>query len=203
MTPDQEQLAFFRELGGAIQQWQYVELTLYQVAKACSDQDPGHIYDHFYNLRSFESRVQYADSVISPKLKDTQLRDDWCSLHSRIRDDGQERNKIAHYLVLITPGKKPGRRYGLWPPRARVPKTGDIRPEVLPPSGVLGVKDLWLRARRFSESAGLLMNFVLRLQGQEERFSPNPGTPPRAPTLAQLVKEIQDLAGGGSRIRSV
>jgi hypothetical protein len=47
------------------------------------------------------------------------------------------------------------------------------------------------------------MNFVLRLQGQEERFSPNPGTPPRAPTLAQLVKEIQDLAGGGSRIRSV
>jgi hypothetical protein len=40
MTPNQEQLAFFRELGGAIEQWLGVELALYEVAKACCDEDP-------------------------------------------------------------------------------------------------------------------------------------------------------------------
>jgi hypothetical protein len=34
MTPNQEQLAFFNELGETIQQWQNLELAIYQVAKA-------------------------------------------------------------------------------------------------------------------------------------------------------------------------
>ena len=200
MTPDQESLAFFREFAGAIQQWQYVELALCEVAKASSGQAQGVIYHHFYGggLRSFESRLQYANSLISTKLKTTQFQDDWRSLYSRIRDDAQERNKIAHYLLLITPGKKPGRRYGLWPPLAKATKTTCIRPEVLPASGVLGLRDLWLRARRFSESAALLTNLASRLQGRPPPFPPNIPIPARAPTLAHFVKEIQELARGMS-----
>jgi hypothetical protein len=129
--------------------------------------------------------LQFADSLISPKLKETQFWDEWRRLHSRIRDDALQRNKIVHYLVLITPDKKPGRRYGLWPPRAKAPKKPGIRREVLPSSGVLGVRDLWLRARRFSASAVLLMNFALRLQGQD-RFSPNPQTPLR--TCPEIIE---------------
>jgi hypothetical protein len=165
MTPNQEQLAFFNELGETIQQWQNLELAIYQVAKACSDQNPGEIYDHFYCLPGFDSRLQCADSLISPKLKETQFWDEWRKLRSRIRDDALQCNKIVHCLVLITPDKKPGWRYGLWPRRAKAPETPGIRREVLPSSGVLGVRDLWLGARRFSASAVLLMNFALRLQG--------------------------------------
>jgi hypothetical protein len=84
MTPNQEQLAFFNELGGAIHQWQNLELAIYQVATACSDQNPGEIYDHFYCLPGFDSRLQFADSLISPKLKETQFWDEWRRLHSRI-----------------------------------------------------------------------------------------------------------------------
>jgi hypothetical protein len=196
MTPNQENLAFFRELGGAIQQWQQVELALYEVVKACCDEDPRDIYHNFYSHRSFEARMNYADSLILPKLTDTPFSEDWQSLRKRIRNDAQQRNKIAHYLVLISPDKRPTRRFGLWPPQAKAPKADGITPEVLPASGVLGVKELWLRARRFSGGTILLRNFASRVQGQENRCFPNPQTPSQAPTLAQLVKEIQDLACG-------
>jgi hypothetical protein len=196
MTPNQENLAFFRELGGAIQQWQQVEQALYEVAKACCDEEPRDIYHNFYSHLGFKARMYYADSLISPKLIETALSEDWQSLRKRIRNDAQQRNKIAHHIVLISPDKRPGRRFGLWPPQAKAPKADGSTPEVLPDSGVLGVKELWLRARRFSAGTVLLRNFAFRVQRQEHRCFPNLQTPSQAPTLAQLAKEIQDLARG-------
>ncbi len=131
MTPDEEQSAFYENLGRCIAQWSHVEDGLYSafataIAEPCrprANNLPAQA--GFYAIVAAEGKVNLADAAVRFKLlralqfapsKQTQeLLDLWDYIKKRVDKRRSRRNQLAHFQTLVELSELPGQRYGLRP----------------------------------------------------------------------------------------
>ena len=124
MDANEEQIAFYSELGRAITQWAHVEHALMWISFACFDKnDSTTLPAGFFAIENFRTKVQFADSVVTARFGKTKHMADWTALVDRMSTVSQARNRLAHYWMLGDPDNQAGRRYMLLPRRwpRRVP----------------------------------------------------------------------------------
>ena len=185
MTPNEEQLCFYFQIGSAITQWAHIEFGLFDVVSAAfEDPKESPLASAFYSVENFRSKLQLVEQVVALKFRTTPHFDDWIILHGKLESAAKARNKLAHYWVLIYPNDKPGLRMTLMPQLGNVRKTPPKKKPKKPP-GALHVKDIAQLSRRFSLLSNALHNYASRLRGQE-RIPPLPEQEPRPLTLREL-----------------
>jgi hypothetical protein len=193
MNHDQEQLAFYHQIGVALEQWQNnIETQLYNIKQACTgDQRTADTYIALFTHRSFRVRLKEVNDLVLANFTNTPHIADWRSLHDRIEAAEKGRNALAHHWVLIYHNEKPGRRWCLIPRIGRM-ETGSR--QKLPP-GSLCVRDISALKQRFFALGRALDNFAHRLRGQPDTHPQHMEQESPPLTLAELTHEVRALAG--------
>ena len=193
MDENQEQLAFYHQIGVALEQWQNnVEFQLYNIKQACTgDQRTADTYVTLFTHRNFRVRLKEVNDLIVANFSNTPHLADWLSLHNRIESAEKGRNALAHHWVLVYPNDKPGCRWCL------IPRLGRMRPgsRQKRPPGSLCVRDISALKYRFYALGRALENFANRLRGQADRYPKDMEQEKPPLTLAQLTHEVRALAG--------
>ncbi len=118
MDMNEEQIAFYSEIGRSITQWAHVEQALLWVSSACFD---GECIERYatasFSIENFRAKLQMADNLMADQYGKTQHMTDWVILRDRLSTVSQARNRLAHYWVLCDQRNKAGRRYMLLPRR--------------------------------------------------------------------------------------
>lgn len=192
MGPNEEQLAFYHQIGMAITQWAHVEFALSDVVCAAfEDKETTALGVAFFSVENFRSKLRLTENVICARFRSTPHFGDWIALHARTKSASDARNKLAHYCVLVYPNDVPGRRMCLLPRMGNMRKTPSKWPQERPP-GTLCVRDISQLVRRFSLLANALHNFAARIRGRPAVL---PEQEPGPMSLRELRHMIHTLAG--------
>jgi len=114
MTPPQEHLLFYHELGKALSQWAYVELDLRHLVTACAPIDSRQLVAvGYFSIENFRSKLSYCDSIITEAMHRSPAFPKWAPLSERVKSASMRRNRLAHWTVMFYPKAKVGRRYAL------------------------------------------------------------------------------------------
>ena len=115
---NEEQLAFYLELGRAISQFKQVTDGLYWVLEVtvnCTEPDAYRNELHkFVRARTFGNQLRIAANVL-PRLLPEEFRSGWGQLETRLRDARDKRNDLAHCWIMSNVRNPPGKRYMLLP----------------------------------------------------------------------------------------
>ena len=197
MTPSEEHVCFYSELGGAISQWAHVEIGLYWIALRAIDIKKSKIIGpSFFAIENFRSKIAFVDAAFQAEFGDGKFAEEWADLRDKIIALSTTRNHLVHYAVLVIPNAKPGRRYALHP---RISKPGDIKTKISPsaapspPVGSLFVRDIYRAARQFSSASNRLLNLWYLLGGGEAFFPEDALKDKPAPQVAQLARQIRAM----------
>lgn len=197
MTPDEEHVAFYHELGLTITQWAHVEIALANTVAACclKDADVGRVANAFYSIENFRSKLAFCDALMSEVHKDRPVLDLWKALSTRLSAAASKRNKLAHHRVIVYSQSTPGRRNAIVPWYVDKPKKKSKKN--LPPQGALCVRDI--NAIRF-EFAALYCSLIrfswkLRGAGAQEPFPESYEQPMRPNSIPQLRGQIHAILG--------
>jgi hypothetical protein len=138
MTPAEESVIFYYELGLAITQWAHVEDALLNIFGAChiGHYHRGTLSTTFYSIENFRSKLQVVDNVFCLKFRDTPHFAVWIDLFEKLRSASAERNWLAHYTALVYPTAKAGRRFGLLPKLAKSRGKPSKRPQKTTPGSL-------------------------------------------------------------------
>ena len=110
MDINEEQIAFYSEIGRAITQWAHVEFALaWLVAWRLNPNDQPLNVAGFLSIENIRTKLQYADTVLSACIQSDIQRADWATLMGRIGRLAKKRNRLAHSWVLTDGVSKPGR----------------------------------------------------------------------------------------------
>jgi hypothetical protein len=195
LTPNEEQLAFYHQIGMAVTQWASVEFALYEIMTACfGDKEQINLNVTFFSIENFRSKLQLIDNLISVKYKTTPHYAEWLKILTRIEAASKGRNTLVHYWVLIYLMESPGRRWCLVPRLPNLRKPPPKRQQKMP-AGALSVRDVSLLAQRFGMLSIELSNFAQVLRGRPERLPISPESEPRPMTLPELRRLIRALSG--------
>jgi hypothetical protein len=122
MTMDEEQSAFYENLGRCISQWAHVEDGLFQCYMVALGQLDSILPAQagFYAVQSPEGKLSVANSAVRFCLLEIENRSAdmaglWKSLVKKVEKRRTRRNQLAHFQVLISMENKPGRRVMLRP----------------------------------------------------------------------------------------
>lgn len=191
MTPAEERIAFYRELGVALAQWAQVERSLYLVVSLRFPQSHRHLLGiGFVAIEGFRSKLLFADRAITRALIGGKYADDWPPLMDRLATQSGLRNKLAHNQAIDFPQSPAGRRLALCPWIA--PKGID---KSRPPPKSLCIRDI-IKVRMEFENLTLdLRNFAARVDEQPEPFPKSAGRPMHPPTIRQIARQIHEELG--------
>jgi hypothetical protein len=195
MTENEEQLAFYHQIGTAVTQWATVEFSLYDVVAACfGDRESLAVNVAFFSVENFRSKLQLVDNLVAIKFQNTPHFSEWIRLHERTRAAADARNTLVHYWVLIYPHEKPGRRWCLLPRLGKLRRRPPKRQQKVP-AGVLCVRDVSLLAQRFSSLGIALQRFAAHRRGRQTLLPESEQQAARPMTLTELRRQIHALAG--------
>jgi hypothetical protein len=187
VTPAEEQLAFYFEIGNAITQWAHVEHSLGWVFATCfSDNDFSAAGMVFFAIENFRSKLAAVDHAMRAAHGTTPHYAEWEGVQDRLRATSAKRNALAHYPSLIYATGRPGLRYALIPRISR--SKAKIPPKV--PAGRLFVRDIVAIRYEFFALNITLQNLHSRLRGQSEEFPKANETPKPPPTIAKIRKWV-------------
>lgn len=194
MTPSEEHLAFFSEIGSTVTQWAMVERALFEVAGYCVGKRHFNIIGHgFFSIENFRSKLQFVDSLVQIKAaKKPRLLAQWKTIHDSARSVSTRRNKLAHDRVMVYPSEAEGRRYALIPWLDKK-NTG---PANKPPSHALCVKDIVMIRFAMTHLTLSLDGFACKISGQKVRVPVPAGLLTRRPTnesTLTLIRAVQKL----------
>lgn len=193
---NEEQVAFYVELGTAITQWAHIERQLCEVATLCMSDRKGlyhpDLYAAFFSIENFRSKTQYADTIVTRYLTaGSALHQQWMVLLDRMRTLSAERNKLAHRPLVVYPHFPEGRRFAL-EERETVPAPKPKIAQKYPP-GALFIRDVVQCRLRFFALSAALSNFVDRLFDRPEQRSKDAEQPRSPPTTAQIVRQTREV----------
>jgi hypothetical protein len=200
MTPSEECLVFYFEIGLTLTQWAQLERSLLEVAGSCMNKRDYNALGHgFFSIENFRSKLAFVGQLVENKVKpDSARAAEWARLSARITAASIKRNKLAHYRV--TASIEPvGKRYALspWIDRSKL----KVRSKKYhPPPGALFATDVAeLRWDIFALTMSL-ENFAAKLA---RRRIPFPASAAQAlnprPSLAQLLAQIPAYNHGRSQ----
>lgn len=120
VTAEEEEYAFYHEVGATLMQWAFVESALMRVVIRCADGDGrtgALLAIGFRSIENFRSKIAYADKLITHHLFfEHVLLARWKANVKRLSSSGKRRNQIAHGQALQIPEGKPGQRIALFEP---------------------------------------------------------------------------------------
>jgi hypothetical protein len=190
MTLNQEEIAFYAQLGITFSQWARVEQRLFLVVARCvSNPDRPMLYAGLFSIQGFRSKLSFCDKLMCSKFGDNNRHiADWSTIQNRLSKLSGERNKIAHGLVIMYILGKPGRRIGITPldddGKKPQPRKGGA------PSYAICLRDLSRIYYEFLALTQTLENFSERLVGRVERFPQSDEQPKSALSLAQIKRRF-------------
>ncbi|MCH7889619.1 MAG: hypothetical protein IIA00_10140 [Proteobacteria bacterium] len=193
MDINEEQIAFYSELGRAITQWAHVEHALMWIALACFNKDDyATLPTGFFAIENFRTKVQFADSVVAARFGKTKHMADWTALVDRMGNQSKARNRLAHYWMLGDPDNRAGRRYMLLPRREPLGTKLSTRHQKYP--SAICLRDIARHRLEFFALTVSLENFYFRLSGRKEPFPKSLEQPKNPPTIARIRREIDAYA---------
>lgn len=185
LTPTEEHIAFYHEIGLAITQWSHIEHSLYQLAIHAFGSDQGNtLAGGFFSIENFRSKLAFVERTFAGIPSAKQHEQEWFAIRENVRSLSSRRNVLAHSRVIIYPNAKPGRRYAIVPLFFDKPKKKSK--DQTPPPGSLCVRDICLIRARFFQAMMQLSSLEARISGVEDVFAESAQREPKAQTLAQL-----------------
>lgn len=122
MTENEEQAAFYEQLGRCIAQWSHVEDGLFQCYMIALGQLKSTLPAQagFYAVRSPEGKLSVTNSAVRFCLleigdRSADIAGLWKSIAKKVDKRRTQRNQLAHFQVLHSMESKPGRRVALRP----------------------------------------------------------------------------------------
>jgi hypothetical protein len=197
MTYDEEELAFYHELGQAICNWSAVEIGIYRVISAAVQaDDPIALGLGFFAIDNFRAKLAFADAFLQMKLKEQAHKSAWDAFVTRLERTAKKRNRLAHDRVMVYVTGRPGRRFALerWPdltPRRRTKSW----PPTTPRDGAICLRDVVSCKRDFYFLALELRNFAATLLGQKEPHPEVRGRVESPPTIRAIARQMHEALG--------
>jgi hypothetical protein len=198
MTPSEEHLCFYHELGLAVTQWASVEQGIYWIALRSFEEHESHVIGPaFFSIENFRSKLAFVDAAFEAKFGGSIYAEHWASIRDEVLVLASARNRLVHYHLAVMPKAKPGRRYFLHPTvvRPEISKFGQRPGHNRAPSGALFLKDIYRDARRFATASNKLLNLWHILGGREGPFGQDVLKEKPIPQLPQLVRQMRTLLG--------
>ena len=186
MTLNQEEMAFYAQLGITFSKWASVEQRLFLVVARCvSNPDRPMLYAGLFSIQGFRSKLSFCDGLMRAKFSETNGHIvDWLAVQKRLTAQNGHRNEIAHGLVTMYILGNPGRRIGITPldddGKKPQPRKGGA------PSYAICLRDLSKIYQEFLALEKTLENFSERLCGRAEPFPKSHEQPIRPLTLEQI-----------------
>ncbi len=194
MSPAEESVAFYHEIGLAITQWAHVEMALARVTAYHFEPKHGGLsIDGFFSIENFRAKLSFANSILETSITDGAQIVEWGKLHSRLEKSSKSRNELAHQRAIVYPDSKPGRRYALVPWFVEDPKMKSKSGKQIPPPGSLCIRDINGVRLNFLALANALTNFEYRLDGLQGPFresSEQAGGPLEIDDLRRRIHEV-------------
>lgn len=194
MTPQEEQVSFYMEVGFALTQWAHVEDFVRAIVAGAivDDLNRKAVNVALFSIDGFRAKMDFAEALVDRTLasRNAKERDHWNALVARARRASQHRNKLAHWRVSHYPDNRAGRRYALEPwvqSKASLRKTKSG-----PKDGALCVRDIVKLTLEFVSLSCALANFLHRLGGQKEPFPESSERPGNPLTLAMLRRRMSE-----------
>lgn len=197
MTPSEEHLAFYSEIGLTVSQWGHVEYNVFRVLGAfISAADRRMLFKGFFAIENFRTKLLFADSLAKEKLGEASIfMPEWIALHNRIAAGQTKRNKLVHHQVMGYPTAPEGRKYALIPWVAKETKFKSKPSKVLPPPGALCVRDIISYRYEFFRLALDLQNFEAVASGKPKPFPIGSVQATHPPTIRQIENQIHVMLG--------
>ena len=195
MTPSEEHLAFYHEIGMTVTQWASVEQALWWIVSCCFDkQSAATSAVGFYAIENFRSKIQFTGRVFrQTHTKPSDIKR-WEAIALRAQSVATDRNKIVHQSVMVFTESSPGRQYALIPTYSRPTKRKSRNGKLLPPPGSLCVRDICkIRYRMFALHV-TLHNFYDHLRGEPELFPVHLEAEKPPQTLSELRTQTRVLS---------
>lgn len=195
MTKQEEELAFFHELGLAVCNWNFVESGVYQIMTARANTNDHYALGFgFFAIDNFRAKLSFANAFLEQKLSATQ-RATWEVFATRLRKTVARRNRLAHDRVFFYEHGAPGRRYALedWPTDR--PRTSKSWPPKTPRDGALCLRDVVSCKRDFFYLHQDLENFHAALLGRKEPHSEVHERAENPPTIQAIARQMHEALG--------
>lgn len=193
MSPGEERIAFYHELGMSITQWAMVELSIFNVAATAIDKkNIKQLSVAFFAIENFRSKLSFADKFVSSKCEEMHLYPVWQKLADRAKASSQNRNQLAHRRLMNYPASTAGRRMALIEWHSDNPK----KPSPDKPFGsAICLFDLAKYRMEFSAVSISLWNFADKLSGHAASFPEDAESSQRPPTILELSTQIHAILG--------
>jgi hypothetical protein len=193
MTPGEEDVAFYYQVGNAITEWAFVEISLRNVAFSCIERgadDMNHkaLGMGFVSLEGFRAKLDFTDGLVRRRFAGSAFVKEWGKLYDRVKRTSGQRNKLAHWGVATYSEAMPGRRLALVPWSS---SKKELKRK-LPPTGALCIRDIARMRADFHSLAISVENLRARIEGQPERFPKEYEHAGAPPSLAKLRRMILD-----------
>lgn len=190
MNINEEQVAFYHEIGRAVTEWAHVEISLCFVFRACFDEKQVKTAGNaFFAVENFRSKLALVEAAMASAFPDSPHLATWRTLAAQAQRNAALRNRIAHGIVVIYPTSNPGKRLIITSWNADTPKRSIL------PAGALGIKDVYTAARHFTLLSNRLLNLASVLIGRQEPYGAEFLQEPRSLQLQQLMRRIHLMLG--------
>jgi hypothetical protein len=197
VTREEEELAFFHELGLAICNWSSVEVGIYQVMTALDDTKKDDAMGFgFFAVDNFRAKLAFANAFLNIKLPaDSGHRKTWNGLVTRLEKSVRNRNRLAHDRIIVYLFGEPGRRYALerWPDPT--PRKSKAWPATTPRDGALCLRDVVSCKSDFYYLVLELKNFDAALRGRKEPHPEVHAREARPPTIQAIKRQMHEALG--------
>ena len=183
---NEEQLAFYFELGLAITQFKHLsdhlfyvlELTINFTAPEKSD-----AIAEYVNAQTFGHQLRIARKFFPANLPN-EFQAEWAVLDRELTDAKEKRNTLAHSWIMVDAHRSPGERVML------LPSSGSrwIGGKSIPDHAVF-LLDIVDYRYKFFAVGNRLQNLDWRLRGKPNGYSDGKFDTPTRPILMQVIKQ--------------
>jgi hypothetical protein len=190
MTREEEEIAFFYELGLAVSQWSFIESGVYGVVAACIEAaDYYGVGVALFALDSFRAKLAFSNALLEKKITNKTHFKVWVSLEDRLRKASYKRNRLVHYRVYSYRHNNAGRRLALerFPP----PEGHKLKPT----GGDLCVRNITAIRYEFFQLFLALENFEAILLGRPKPHPIVDALPKNPPTIRTINNQIHAALG--------
>jgi hypothetical protein len=192
VTTDEEEVAFYFELGYATTQWAQIESGLgIALAHSVEPREGYALYVSFFSIENFRSKLQFAESMLLERYRGNPQLEQWAKLHVLLQACATKRNKLVHRQVTYYSASPAWRRFALVPwPRSELNEPAankSRRRQEKPPSDALCLMDIQKIRLDFFAAHCAVVNFSARLRGVAEPI-PKSLEQPMAPMPIRILR---------------
>lgn len=199
ITPAEEEIAYFHQLGLALSVWSNIEGQLLEAVLRCvpssseAELTRNSLAMGFVSMQGARNKILFAGAMVRRVLESANPAavGEWNDIQEKLFAESGKRNDLAHYQSRPFPRNDvEGRRWALCP--WHHPK--GINKDKPPPDSYC-LLDLVTMEYSFMATSARLANFLARICSQREPFPKSYEQPADLPDLRQIARQIHAELG--------